>query len=38
VRVYIDTNIIDWLLARPDEFAAFVAALDGKLLEAVNAV
>jgi hypothetical protein len=38
MRVYLDTHIIDWLLARPKEYRAMVAALDSGALEAVIAV
>jgi predicted nucleic acid-binding protein len=38
MRVYLDTNIIDWLLARPEEYGALLAALNGGALEAVITV
>jgi predicted nucleic acid-binding protein len=38
MRVYLDTHIIDWLLARPEEYGTFIAALEGKALEAVISV
>jgi hypothetical protein len=38
MRVYLDTHIIDWLLARPEEYHAVVAALDSGALQAVIAV
>jgi len=38
MRVSLDTHIVDWPLARPEEYRTFIAALEGKALESLISV